>query len=388
MSAFLRLAGLLSDISSPTGVEPRRLDLGEVSFVSLGDVPGLAGVLAEGWERYPRLGGHEDTVASYRAWLGRRFEMVGGGDAVAVEPTPGSKSAVATLVTQAIQRWRDKAAGAGQPRVLVPDPGYPTYHAAVDAAGARVAALSEGMSVADAVRASATAEGAVAAVVITHPAAPSGRAYSVQELNEAAAVSRSAGAALIVDECYIDLWLESRPAGALEAIDDVDGVVALHTLSKRSAAAGLRSGFVAGCPRLVEEYARWNRGCGVSGAAPVQEASAILWGDDEHTEAVRRALARNWEVADRHLGGIPGYRRADSGIFVTLPVEDDLQMARRLWASDAVRVMPGQFLSMTGNPPTRPWVRLSLGSDEHVLSPALEVVRMAAHADAMGRSYA
>jgi aspartate/methionine/tyrosine aminotransferase len=83
--------------------------------------------------------------------------------------------------------------------------------------------------------------------------------------------------------------------------DSSDGLVLLHTLSKRSCAGGLRCGQIAGDPAWVARYAEFNRGCGVSTSWPACEAAAALWADESHVEILRDQVQCNWDIADELL---------------------------------------------------------------------------------------
>lgn len=368
-SAFDRLRSLLADVAPPPGMPPIALHLGEPRFggdrldtAPLADVPG--------WTRYPPLGGTAELRAAYEAWLARRFgvrESVRDGR-VAVEPTPGSKQAVASLVSLAV-----RAAGDREPVVVVPAPAYPTYLAATEAAGAR--AVTYATDAAAAVRGAGTR---IAAVVVCDPGSPRGDVLPAAALADAATAAREARAVLVVDECYVDVALGREPAGFLSLVErrefEPGAYAVLHTLSKRSAAPGLRSGFVAGDPATVGAYASFNRTCGVATPEPVCAVAAALWADDTRVAALRASLARSWAVADELLGDVPGYRRPDAGFFLWLPVADDLRAARELWRDHALTVMPGRFLAGGGRDGAG-YLRVALVHDEPTTREALARLR-------------
>lgn len=381
-SAFARLRALLADLPAPPGREPVPLHLGESRLVD----PPLGPALAadrDGWTRYPPLGGTDELRDAYTAWLERRFGLrtAFADRRVAVEPTPGSKQAVAATITLAAAAARQDGI---DPVVVLPDPGYPTYRAATATAGARPLAYhlddpGDPTPVATAVRA---AGGRVAAIVACTPGNPRGDVLPPRTLRQLGRIAADAGAVLIVDECYVDLAVSREPTGYLSLVErgiaGPGAFAVLHTLSKRSAAPGLRSGFVAGDPATVGTYAAHNRSCGVSTPVPVCTAAAALWGDDAHVAEHRAALARNWDVADAVLGDLPAYRRADAGFFLWLPVAGDTDTARILWRDHGLSVMPGRFLSTPdaiGVIPGRDHLRIALVHDPATLAEALSRLR-------------
>jgi|GEM_PF-548258 len=413
-SAFSRLRGLLDGLDPAPGLEPVELHLGDyrgetpaAPFDALGDVAG--------WCRYPPLEGTAAQRAAYLGWLERGFGQ--GRDlpaSIAVEPTPGSKQAVAAAIMLAAGAARQR--GDGVPRVVLPNPFYPTYLGATEAAGAEpvfyavggasatgtsaaggsavgisAAGVSPGRSagtgrdddplgaVAGVAAALDRAGGRAAAVVVCNPGNPRGEILPVPALRAIWRLATAAGATLVVDECYTDLGLRAAPPGFVTVAGAAEGgpFLVLHSLSKRSGAPGLRSGFVVGDAATVAGYAAFNRSCGVSSPLPVCAAAAGLWSDDGHVERRRDALRRVWDVADELVGDLPGYRRAAAGFFLWLPVADDEDAARRLWQDAALRAMPGRYLAVEdgGVNPGAGHLRLALVHEEKVMARALERLR-------------
>ncbi|OKJ70002.1 aminotransferase class I/II-fold pyridoxal phosphate-dependent enzyme [Streptomyces sp. CB02460] len=378
-SAFARLRALHHGIDAPAGLAPVHLHLGE-SRLGAGAVDATLLADADGWARYPVLGGTPELRAAYTGWLRRRFAAGRLLDrrTVAVEPTPGTKQAVAVAVARAVERVRGAGGGGGGAAVVMPNPFYPTYHAATEAVGARPV-FYDPRGGGAALRAAVAAAGApVAAVVVCDPGNPRGELLDPGFLRTATRAAVARDALLLVDECYTDLWLTHPAAGYLTLVErgvlEPDRFLVLHTLSKRSGAPGLRSGFVTGDPATVADYARHNQACGVSTPLPVCAAAALLWDDDAHVERARAALAANWALADRLLADVPGYRRADAGFFLWLPVDDDEAAARHLWRDQALSVMPGRYLAAEGPDGTNPGaghLRVALVHDGPLMRRAL-----------------
>ncbi|MDT9687041.1 aminotransferase class I/II-fold pyridoxal phosphate-dependent enzyme [Streptomyces sp. P9(2023)] len=391
-SAFARLRALQDGVPTPPGLTPVRLHLGESRLPSSG-IDDLALLATGGWSRYPPLGGTEELRAAYRDWLERRFgvrEALARGT-VAVEPTPGTKQAVALALARAVGRAGAAGAsgvsgeaggrvggGRGGCAVVMPNPFYPTYHAATLAAGARPVFYDPDRGAAAVEEAVAAAGVPVAALIVCNPGNPRGDLLSEAFLRDAAAAARAADALFVVDECYTDLSFGRTPTGYLALVERSEAAngrfLVLHTLSKRSGAPGLRSGFAAGDAETVADYAYHNRVCGVSTPLPVCSIAARLWRDDEHVELTRQALARNWELADEILADVPHYRRAEAGFFLWLPVDDDEATALRLWRDHALSVMPGRYFGAVGHDGVNPGaghVRIALVHEEPLMREAL-----------------
>lgn len=347
---FARLRALLADLEPPPGLAPIALSLGETR---LPQPPIDAAALADPqvWTRYPPLGGTAALRTALTQWLHRRFGVPPAaiGTRLEVEPSPGSKQAVSVALQLALG-----PAGAGA--VVLPDPGYPAYAQAARVAGAEISVYDVGgpdpgdEQILAAIRAAVERAGPrVAAIVLCQPGSPRGEALTRAGLRALAALAADRQALLIVDECYLDLAQERDVPGLLEVLDDgrpgAGRFLVLHTLSKRSGAPGLRSGFVVGDLDTVAAYARHNRQCGVSTPAAVCAVAAGLWDDDEHVRLARAALLANWRAADAFLGDRPEYRRPAAGMFLWLPVPDDEAAARHLWQHQALTVMPGRYLA-------------------------------------------
>ena len=330
VSAFARLAGLLDGLSPAPGLPVIDLHLGEVRSpsgdASFADLDG-----SSGWGTYPPLGGAPVLRDAYQDWLKRVFgvEVPLADGRLTTEPTPGTKQAVSMLIALASDRRR--AGVEGGPVVALPNPFYPSYAQATAHAGATPAWYcgAPAHAVAEIESIAAATQGRLAAIVICHPTSPGGEPWAPEALSRLAGLARRLDALLLVDECYIDLHGGEPVPGVLQALGgDADpsfrAVVALHTLSKRSAAPGLRSGQMAGDPAWVSRYAAFNRGCGVSTPWPVARAAAALWRDERHVAALRDQTRRNWDLAQARLGRRPGFHRPPGGYFLWWPIQDDL----------------------------------------------------------------
>jgi N-succinyldiaminopimelate aminotransferase len=197
-------------------------------------------------------------------------------------------------------------------------------------------------------------------------------------LQRAIELARRYDFALLVDECYAEIYAQSPPVGALEAAAALDGrfdnVLVFHSLSKRSSAAGLRSGFVAGDAALLAAFARLRSYGAAVQPLPIMAAATALWQDEEHVIANRALYQAKFDLVARCLGGIFDYVRPDGGFFLWLDVGDGEAMTRRLWAEAAVKVLPGAYLGRadaTGRNPGERAIRVALVHDLETTEVAL-----------------
>ena len=186
---------------------------------------------------------------------------------------------------------------------------------------------------------------------------------------------------LAVDECYAEIYTATPPVGALEvAAALADGsaspwsnLLVFHSLSKRSSAAGLRSGFVAGDPALISRFSRLRSYANAGTPLPVLAAAAALWRDEAHVEDNRARYRAKFVAAAAELGGRFGFYRPAGGFFLWLEVGDGEAACRRLWSDAGVRVLPGAYVSRDdagGRNPGTAYIRVALVHDADLIAEA------------------
>lgn len=347
-NSFDRLRRLINHCSPPTNCTPIKLHLGEQQLVIPTEILGTI-KSGTGWSHYPPLGGSLSLREAYIHWLQRHFgvgsEILAGN--IACEPTPGSKQGIASAISLAVLHSFRK--NNSVPAIALPDFSYPTYRTAALMSGAEIIIFNPEREDLDEQiqKKLACRNVSLAAIIVCNPGNPTGLILKKHQLTKLVKLAERHTARVIVDECYIDLWLERPIDSALQLIVKSKyscPLVVLHTLSKRSGAPGLRSGFMTGTPASIEDYANFNRTCGVSLASPVCSISAKLWQNEAHVDHLRLALRETWQIADTLMQELPGYQRAEAGFFLWLPVEDCETTAKKLWCEAGVLTMPGLYL--------------------------------------------
>src|SRR5437763_6167058 len=234
---------------------------------------------ADKWNQYPPMAGTAELRQAIVAWLNRRYRLPAG----ALDPDrniltlAGTKEGLYLFSSLVVPR--EKAGR--QPIVLVPNPYYLVYNGAATMAGAEAVFLDatrDNRFMPDLAAIPRETLERTALFYLCSPANPQGTVASLDYLKQAIAVAREYDFVLAVDECYAEIYDRAPPSGALEACaalgDGFDNVVVFHSLSKRSSAAGLRSGFVAGSPKLIAHYSHLRSYGGGQVAVPVQPAAA------------------------------------------------------------------------------------------------------------------
>ncbi|HEY5025815.1 MAG TPA: aminotransferase class I/II-fold pyridoxal phosphate-dependent enzyme [Acidimicrobiales bacterium] len=248
---------------------------------------------------YPASIGSAALRGAAADWMWRRFGV--SVDPGQVAACVGTKEFVATAA------WFLRLRTPGRDTVVAPALAYPTYAMGARLAGCRlveVPAAADGVLDLSAVS-DADAERALC-LWVNSPSNPTG---ALTDLAVAAAWGRARGVPVLSDECYAEFTWEGTPTTVVQ--DGTEGVLALHSLSKRSNLAGVRVGFYAGDAGLVEFLAEIRKHAGLMVPGPVQVAAVVALSDDTHVaeqrERYRRRLARLAEI----LRG--------AGLEVTLP---------------------------------------------------------------------
>lgn len=381
-SPFVRLTALLDAARPAANLEPISLAVGEPKMPS---PPMLAETVAEEaatWNRYAPAAGIPDLQAAQLAYLHRRYRLPDGFvTGKNVFPSPGSRQPLfmTALITV-------PSAKAGQrPAVLMPNPLYHAYYGAAVAAGGEpvpMTATAETGFLPDLDALAPDLLERTALMYLCTPSNPQGAVADTAYIRRALALARRHDFALAVDECYAEIWNDAPPPGGLEAAAEtgrLDNLLVFHSLSKRSSSPGMRGGFIAGDARLIAAMAKLVNYGGAVMPEPVQSAAARLWSDDAHVEEVRAFYRRNFDVAEKMLGHLPGFQRPGGGFFLWLDVqaatgEDGEAICRRLWEEVAIRSLPGGYVSLPdpdGSNPGARYLRLALVYDQAVTEEAL-----------------
>ncbi len=181
---------------------------------------------------------------------------------------------------------------------------------------------------------------------VNSPGNPTGH---LDDLGAAANWGREHGVPVFSDECYVEFTWDGPPRTILE--HGADGVVAVHSLSKRSNLAGARAGFYAGDAQLVEFLAVVRQHGGMMVPGPVQTAAALAFDDDEHVEVQRARYLHRLELLREVLAGWSGIdvELPGGAFYLWIPVSDGWSFAERLASEGGALVSPGEFYGPDGS---------------------------------------
>jgi aspartate/methionine/tyrosine aminotransferase len=361
----------LVDLSMGTPVDPVPGLIRE-ALAGASDAPG-----------YPATWGTPRLRSAAAGWLARAHGVSVPPDDVL--PVIGTKEFIA---------WLPVMLGLGPGDVVLqPELAYPTYDIGARLAGASVLASDSLLGAGPCLPPGTTPQNSpitggatapsppgppeemerVGLVWLNSPSNPTGRVLPPSHMRKVVEWARERGAVVASDECYISLGWEADPVSVLHP--DVcgpsrDGVLAVHSLSKRSNLAGYRAGFVTGDPALVASLLALRKQAGMIVPTPVQAAMTAALGDDVHAAeqrkryAGRRAVLRSAFAA---AGWVIDHSEAGLYLWVTHPAHDCWSAAELLAAGGGILVAPGELYGPAG----RRHVRVALtATDERVAAAA------------------
>ncbi len=186
-------------------------------------------------------------------------------------------------------------------------------------------------------------------VILNFPNNPTSSTMSKYELARWVKLALKYDFVLMNDECYSEIYSNNAPVSLLEAslhVGNMDfkNILVINSISKRSSAPGLRSGFIAGDKNILKEYSKYRTYVGTAIPLPLQKAASIAWSDDLHVENSRAVYKKNLELASEILG----VKKSDATFYVWLEVDNDLEFTKRLYEKKNVKVLPGSFLGREG----------------------------------------
>ncbi len=306
----------------------------------------LEALASSGTERgYPASAGSAALRAAAAGWLARRFDLSDVPPS-SVAACVGTKELVASVPH--LLRLRDP----GRDTVLYPAVSYPTYAMGAELAGCRAVAVPPAPGRLGGLHLDAIDPADARRALLLWSNSPSNPTGGLGDLGAEAAWGRAHGVPVFSDECYAEFTWDGPPRSVLQ--HGPDGVVAVHSLSKRSNLAGVRVGFYAGDAELVEFLRAVRQHAGLMVPGPAQAAGVAALGDDEHVEAqrarYRERLAYLACVLDRY--GCP-VALPEGGFYLWVPVPpprwpDAWAMAESLANDGGILVSPGDLYGEEG----------------------------------------
>ena len=365
--AFEKLRALLDGIEPNPDLRPINLSIGEPKHPTPALIRDALTSALDGLAAYPATVGTPALRAAIAEWLARRYALPPLDAATEVLPVNGSREALFAFAQSVVDPL------SGQAKVVCPNPFYQIYEGAAILAGATPLYLNADERSGFRVRYD-TLQAAewrnVQLVYACSPANPSGSVMRLEDWKLLFELSERHGFAIASDECYSEIYFDEGkpPLGALEAshrlgLKGYARLVVFSSLSKRSNAPGMRSGFVAGDARLLRDFLLYRTYHGSAMSLTIQQASIAAWRDEEHVRENRRQYVEKFRAVLPLIAAPLAATMPEGGFYLWIrtPI-DDCEFARRLLHEYNVLVLPGSYLARDaqGENPGRCRVRAAL----------------------------
>lgn len=372
---FERLAALKKGLSAPPDRDPIALSIGEPKHPTPALITDALIAHLHQLAVYPTTRGLPALREQIASWLVTRFKLDGqdpasGGfgidPATQILPVNGTREALFAFAQAVIDRGHESL-------VLMPNPFYQIYEGAALLAGARphyLACEAANAFIPDFDAVDEATWRACQLLYVCSPGNPTGALLDQATYARLIELAHRHDFVIASDECYSELYLDESdpPLGLLQAAAAIGNTafsrcVVFHSLSKRSNAPGLRSGFVAGDAALIEGFFAYRTYHGCAMPLPHQHASIAAWGDEAHVRENRRLYREKFSAVLQILGNTLSVAAPKASFYLwpQTPIPDT-DFAARLYAEENVTVLPGRFLSRTdkGADPGANRIRIAL----------------------------
>ncbi len=337
---FEKLAKLLEGIEPAKEYEPAVLTIGEPQFETPGFITEALCKNSRLLRKYPKTSGEPFLREAMRGFVKRRFHIEL--DDSQIIPTFGTRELLFNF-PQFLLSEKD------EPMMAFTNPFYQIYEGAAIASRAKVLHLDllkknrflpkieeESLSRCD-------------LVILNFPNNPTASVMDMEALKEWVRLALKYDFVLLNDECYSEIYTHTPPPSLLQASIEADNptfknIVVINSVSKRSSAPGLRSGFIAGDDGILKEYMLYRTYVGCASPLPLQAAAAAAWDDEEHVEFFRSKYRENFRIAEEILG----IKAPEATFYIWLEVGDELEFTKSLYERYNVKVLPGSFLGREG----------------------------------------
>ncbi|MGB5441091.1 MAG: succinyldiaminopimelate transaminase [Gammaproteobacteria bacterium] len=365
---FERLAKLFEGVSPREGMDAISLSIGEPKHPTPAFITEEVITHLHGLSNYPLTRGTPELRHAIAAWLTNRFGLPAGSldPEQQVLPVNGTREALFAFAQCIIDR-------SSRPVVLMPNPFYQIYEGAALLAGAEPRFMNTTRETDfrpdfDSVPESTWLRCQL--VYICTPGNPTGAVIPGAELQRLIELADRFDFVIASDECYSEIYPDESapPCGLLQAAaemgrDDFSRCMVFHSLSKRSNAPGLRSGFVAGDAELIRNFLRYRTYHGCAMPPATQAASISAWRDEAHVRENRRLYREKFTAVLDILAAVLDVQLPQAGFYLWphTPVSDEA-FARGLLAEQNVIVLPGSYLSRSahGINPGQGYARMAL----------------------------
>jgi N-succinyldiaminopimelate aminotransferase len=314
---------------------------------------------------YPKTKGLPEFSDAVTHWLQSRFFLKHINGSRHILPVNGTREALFSIAQTIINLELDN------PLVISPNPFYQIYEGAAYLAGATPYFLPCSPSNGYIPDYSTVPENIwrdCQLMYICSPSNPSGVITPIETMKQLILLSHKYNFTLVSDECYSEIYTDKQPPSLLQACEELGettykNCLVFHSLSKRSNLPGLRSGFTAGDPNIINNFLKYRTYHGSAMSEIIQKASISAWKDEEHVQKNRALYLKKIDDVYQILSTVTNVNKPEAGFYIWLATPIcDLQFSKMLYEEENVITLPGSFLSRNedGINPGRNHIRIAL----------------------------
>jgi len=382
---FQRLDRLLAGIEPAAANKRIMLSLGEPKHAPPLFIHSLLAKGGDLLSGYPATRGEKNLRESICRWLSRRFHIAEEklDPAQHVLPVSGSREAIFSFIQAAVDH-----SAHGPANVVIPNPFYQIYEGAAIMAGATPYFLNsieenDWQPQLDNVPGHIWQETQL--LILCSPDNPVGSVIPAEIYIKALSLADRYNFIVAADECYSELYRDENtpPVGLLQVAaeqgrNNFERCIVFHSLSKRSNLPGLRSGFVAGDPKIIDAYFKYRTYHGCVPNRLTQAISVAAWDDDEHVVLNRAVYRDKFNAVIDILGSFIKLNQPAAGFYLwpETPINEE-EFSRRLFLNENVVTLPGTYLArdtLNGNP-GKNRIRIALVAEQQECLEAAERIR-------------
>jgi aspartate/methionine/tyrosine aminotransferase len=361
---FERLNELLENIEPNSSYKPISLTIGEPQFDTPEFINKAVCKNIKLLNKYPKSAGERELKEAMLGYLKRNFNL--NLELNQIIPTFGTREVLFNFPQFFLSSKKS-------PKVAFVNPFYQIYEGAAIASNAEVVYLNLEKENNFLPTIDKEKLKDVDLVILNTPSNPTASVMSLELLKSWVELALEFDFVLINDECYIDLYLGKPIPSLLNASIEVGNssfknILVLNSISKRSSAPGLRSGFIAGDSTILKEYMRYRTYVGAAIPLPLQMGAIAAWSDDSAPAKFRESYKQNQKLASKILG----IAMPEATFYIWLEVKDAINAASELYKRYNIKVLPGEFLGREGA--GKDYWRLALVYEPQITKEALNLV--------------
>jgi len=352
---FEKLNNLLKNITPNSAYKPSVLTIGEPQFETPSFILKALCNTSDLLKKYPKTSGEKNLREAMRTFFENRFSIVLNDEQII--PTFGTREVLFNFPQFLLF---DKE----NPTMAFTNPFYQIYEGAAIATKSKTIHLNltEENNFKPVINEEELSECDL--VILNFPNNPTASQLTIDELGEWVFLALKHDFVLLNDECYSEIYTDKPVPSLLEAAKKVGNVtfknvLVINSISKRSSAPGLRSGFIAGDAEILKEYMKYRTYVGCASPLPLQSAAAAAWLDENHVRISRKIYKQNFTLAQKILN----VQTPEATFYVWLKVKNALEFTVKLYEKYNVKVLPGEFLAREdtqGQNPGIGYVRIAL----------------------------